>query len=241
MAGAARRVRELVSGSPLLTQTTQSGWLTAQRALRGTKIKRHQAENDRLRVMIGSGPTMVDGWLSTDLIPSRSDVVFLDAGEAFPFDDGSVHRIHTEHMIEHVDHATGQRMLAECARVLAPGGRIRIATPDFDRAIALTAGVDAEVAELYTASNRRNGIAEADVANPVHAVNRLFSAYGHRFLYTEAMLAASLEAVGMANVSRYEVGESDDPELVDTEHHSEQIDDGWNRYQTMVLEATKPT
>ncbi len=240
MSGPARRVRELVSGSPLLTQTTQSGWILAQRALRSSKIKRHRAANDRLRVMIGSGPTRVDGWLATDLIPSRPDVVFLDAGEAFPFETGSVHRIHTEHMIEHVDHDIGRHMLTECARILAPGGRIRIATPDFDQVVALAGEVDPDVTALYEASNQRNGIEAGEAANPVYAVNRLFSGYGHRFLYTEDLLRARMADVGLADVTRYEVGASDDPELADADHHSDQIDDGWNRYQTMALEATKP-
>jgi SAM-dependent methyltransferase len=241
MVGAARRVRELVSGSPLLDQTTQSGWILAQRGLRPSKIRRHLAANNRLRVMIGSGPTRVEGWLSTDLIPSRPDVVFLDASEPFPFAAASVQRIHTEHMIEHVDHPVGRQMLAECARVLAPGGRIRIATPDFERVVALAGPVGADVTELARRSNVRNGIDDAHATDPVYAVNRLFSGYGHRFLYTEATLRRELEAAGLVDVRRYEVGESDDTELAEVDHHGEQIDADWNRYQTLVLEAEKPS
>ena len=240
MAGTARRVRELVNGSPFLNQTTQSGWIVAQRAMRSSKIKRHMTANDRLRVMIGSGPTKVDGWLSTDLIPSRSDVVFLDASEPFPFASNSVDRIHTEHMIEHVDHPVGRNMLAECARVLKPGGRIRIATPDFDRVIALAGPVGEDVRDLARESNLRNGIDPDHASDPIWAVNRLFSGYGHRFLYTEGMLSRELADAGLTNIARYEVGQSDDPELADADHHGEQITDGWNRYQTLVLEATKP-
>lgn len=238
--GTARRVRELVSGSPLLNQTTQSGWILAQRGLRSSKIKRHRAANDRLRLMIGSGPTRVEGWLATDLIPSRPDVVFLDATEPFPFADASVDRIHTEHMIEHVDFATGRHMLAECARVLKPAARIRIATPDFDRVVALAGNVDAEVTELARGSNLRNGIDAEHADDPVWAVNRLFSGYGHRFLYTEELLTRELEAAGLTGVRRYEVGVSDDAELADADHHGEQITEAWNRYQTLVLEAEKP-
>lgn len=240
MAGTARRVRELVNGSPFLNQTTQSGWIVAQRAMRSSKIKRHMAANDRLRVMIGSGPTKVDGWLSTDLIPSRSDVVFLDASEPFPFETNSVDRIHTEHMIEHVDHPIGRNMLAECARVLKPDGRIRIATPDFDRVIALAGPVGDDVADLVRQSNLRNGIDPDHASDPIWAVNRLFSGYGHQFLYTEAMLTRELATAGLTNIARYEVGHSEDPELAEADHHGEQINAGWNRYQTLVLEATKP-
>lgn len=223
----------------MLTLVTESGWTALQRARRPSKIKRHLAEHDRVRLMIGSGPSKVDGWLATDVLPSRSDVVLLDAGRRFPFADASVDRIHTEHMIEHVDRGIGQRMLAECHRVLKPGGRIRIATPDFARVVAVVGHDDAELAELVRQSNLRRGVDPAEAHDPVYAVNRLFSGHGHRFLYTEDMLRRALEAVGLRDVTRCEVGQSDDADLQDAEQHDRQIDPAWNRYQTMVLEATK--
>ena len=240
MAGAARRVREVVNGSPFLSQTTQSGWILAQRALRPTKRKRYLAGTDSVRLMIGSGPSKLDGWLSTDLIPSRPDVMFLDASEPFPFDDASVDRIHAEHMIEHLDHSVGRHMLAECARIVKPGGRIRLATPDFDRVVALAGPLDDDVAEQMRQSNLRSGIDPQHAAEPIWAVNRLFSEYGHRFLYTEATLTSVLGAVGFSDVARYEVGETSDPEFQDVDQHGNQINAEWNRYQTLVLEATKP-
>ncbi|QXC59121.1 methyltransferase domain-containing protein [Aquihabitans sp. G128] len=238
--GAARRVRELVNGSPFLAQTTESGWTLAQRALRPAKRKRYLASTDTVRLMIGSGPSKREGWLATDLIPSRPDVMLLDASEPFPFDDASVDRIHTEHMIEHVDHEIGTHMLAECARILKPGGRIRLATPDFDRVVALATGVPDDVVELMRASNERNQIDPTRLDDPIWAVNRLFSGYGHKFLYTESALRSAMEAAGLAEVTRYEVGESDDAEFAEADMHGNQIADGWNRYQTLVLEATKP-
>ncbi|CAN5616763.1 hypothetical protein BH10ACT1_BH10ACT1_35670 [soil metagenome] len=238
--GAARRVRELVNGSPFLAQTTESGWTLAQRALRPVKLKRYLASTDKVRLMIGSGPSERPGWLATDLIPSRPDVMLLDASEPFPFDDASVDRIHSEHMIEHVDHTIGAHMLAECARVLKPGGRIRLATPDFDRVVALATGAGEDVVALMAASNQRNEIDPEHLTDPIWAVNRLFSGYGHKFLYTEEALRRAMEAAGLTDATRYAVGESDDPEFAEADMHGNQIADGWNRYQTLVLEATKP-
>lgn len=240
MSGAARRVREAVSGSPFLTQTTQSGWTLAQKARRGRKLKAYFAANPRVRLMIGSGPSQLDGWLATDLIPSRPDVVLLDANDPFPFDDASVDRIHTEHMIEHVDHPVGTHMLAECFRILKPGGRLRILTPDFDRVIALTGEISDEVATLARGSNLRNGIDPAVADDPIYAVNRLFSGYGHRFLYTEAALTRALGDAGFTEVIRYPVGDTEDPDFADVDQHGNQINEAWNDYQTLVLEADKP-
>lgn len=224
----------------MLSQTAESGWTTAQRVLRGRKLRAYTAENAAIRLMIGSGPSHLDGWLATDLLPSRPDVVLLDANDRFPFDDGVVHRIHTEHMIEHVDHPIGAHMLAECARVLEPGGRIRIATPDFDQVIALAVAPPNEVVALARASNLRNGIDESVADDPVYAVNRLFSGYGHRFLYTEAALRRELETAGFTEVTRHRVGHSKDPEFALVDQHSKQIDAAWNEYQTLVLEAVLP-
>ena len=240
MSGAARRVREAVSGSPFLAQTTESGWTVAQKAMRGRKLKAYFASHPRVRLMIGSGPSQLDGWLATDLIPSRPDVVLLDANDPFPFDDATVDRIHTEHMIEHVDHPVGTHMLAECHRILKPGGRIRILTPDFDRVIALTGDVTPEVATLARESNLRNGIDPSVADDPIYAVNRLFSGYGHRFLYTEAALTKALQDAGLTNVVRYPVGDTEDPDFADVDQHGNQINEGWNDYQTLALEADKP-
>ncbi len=240
MSDAARRVREAVSGSPFLTQTTQSGWTVAQKALRGHKLKAYFAANPRVRLMIGSGPSKLDGWLATDLIPSRPDVVLLDANDPFPFDDATVDRIHTEHMIEHVDHPVGTHMLAECFRILKPGGRLRILTPDFDRVIALTQDPGDEVTRLARESNLRNGIDPAVADDPIYAVNRLFSGYGHRFLYTEAALSKALADAGFTGIHRYPVGDTEDPDFADVDQHGNQINEAWNDYQTLVLEADKP-
>lgn len=208
--------------------------------MRRRKLRAYAADHDPIRLMIGSGPSRLDGWLATDLLPSRPDVVLLDANDRFPFDDGTVHRIHTEHMIEHVDHHIGARMLAECARVLEPGGRIRVATPDFDRAIALAVDPAPEVVALARASNLRNEIDASVADDPVFAVNRLFSGYGHRFLYTEEALRRALETAGFTAVARHRIGSSEDPEFADVDQHSGQIDAAWNEYQTLVLEASTP-
>lgn len=237
---AARRAREMVSGSPLLTQVAESAWSVAQKGLRPRKLSRYLESTDSVRLMIGSGPSKVEGWLSTDILPSRPDVMLLDATKDFPIESGTVDRIHSEHMIEHVDHPHGRTMLAECFRVLKPGGRIRLATPDLDRVLALTGTVDPEVTEMMVRSNERHGIVDERSTDPIYSMNRLFSGYGHRFLYTEPVLRREMEAAGFIEIERFDVGASNDPEFTEVERHGEQIEADWNRYQTLVLEATKP-
>ena len=54
--------------------------------------------------------------------------------EAFPlaqYEDGSVDEIRASHVLEHFQQSDIQKVLNEWVRVLKPGGRIRIAVPDF--------------------------------------------------------------------------------------------------------------
>jgi len=236
------QLRSLVKRSPVVEQLARSAWSGSHRVLRPRRLQRYLNETDGVRLMIGSGATGRPGWLATDLTPMRSDALFLDASKPFPFETDSVDRIYSEHMIEHVDFAAGQAMLRECFRVLKPGGRFRIATPDFDIFVGLVNGPLGDDARRYVStSNRRNGgVPENEVNDPIYAVNRMFSGHGHRFLYSEKLVQQCLSGLGFENVTRFNVGESADPEFNDIEDHGNRIDDQSNRFQTLVVEAEKP-
>src|SRR3954467_3366030 len=233
--GSTEAVKRMMDKSPLVEQVTRSTWSIEQRAVPARRLRRYLDDTDMVRVMIGAGPSSHPGWIATDLTPTRSDVIYLDAGQPFPFDTESVDRIHTEHMIEHVAFPTGQNMLVECARVMRPGGRIRIATPDYDVMIRLaTEPLDEEALGHVRGANERNGMAADQLDEPMHVVNRMFSGHGHRYLYNERMLARCLEAAGFADVVRHPAGETDDPEFAGLDQHGNQVGGGWNRYHTLV-------
>ena len=61
-----------------------------------------------------------------------SNVTFLkaDVADLSPVPDGSVDAVAAIDLVEHIDDPTLARMLAECRRVLKPGGRLGIYTPD---------------------------------------------------------------------------------------------------------------
>ena len=234
-------VKRLMDKSPLVEQVTRSTWGIGQKAIRPRRLLKYLTGTDLVRVMIGAGPTARPGWIATDLTPTRSDVIYLDAGEPFPFDTDSVDRIHTEHMIEHVDYATGQNMLSECARVLKPGGRIRILTPDYDVMVKIAVGpLDDEVQGFIREANLRNGIGEDQADEAIHVVNRMFSGHGHRYLYSQDLLTRCLEAPGLTEVTRYPAGETGDAEFEGIDNHGNQVGMEWNRHHTLAVEAVKP-
>ncbi|MEM7413178.1 MAG: methyltransferase domain-containing protein [Myxococcota bacterium] len=67
------------------------------------------------------------GWVDLDW---PSDLTIHDLRKPFPWRDGSAQCIYSSHTLEHLDREQGRRFLNECARVLAPGGVLRIVVPD---------------------------------------------------------------------------------------------------------------
>jgi SAM-dependent methyltransferase len=64
-------------------------------------------------------------------VASRPGVATLGDAENLPFQDGEFDAVHAAHVIEHLWHP--ERLVGECARVLEPGGRLIVATPDIER------------------------------------------------------------------------------------------------------------
>jgi predicted SAM-dependent methyltransferase len=92
-----------------------------------------------LRLHLGSAGNYLAGWVNVDLIGMESDLSW-DLRSGIPFPDGSAEAVVLEHVIEHFALRDDLDLLAECLRVLAPGGLIRLGVPDFGRYLASYAG-----------------------------------------------------------------------------------------------------
>lgn len=55
-----------------------------------------------------------------------------DLSRGIPFPDASVDVVYHSHVLEHLDRDVAHGFIRECARVLRPGGLIRIVVPDFE-------------------------------------------------------------------------------------------------------------
>jgi SAM-dependent methyltransferase len=84
-------------------------------------------------------------YISVDRHPRGGWFVEHDLSRPIPLPDESVDRLLSEHFIEHIRENEIQALLAECYRVLKPGGLFRVSCPDYanpkDRP-ALEAGKD---------------------------------------------------------------------------------------------------
>ena len=86
------------------------------------------------RLNLGCGPNVAAGWLNIDVEP-MAGAVRGDVRDGLPLADASVECIAAIHLIQDLSWNEIAPALAEMRRVLVPGGVLRLAVPDLDRAI----------------------------------------------------------------------------------------------------------
>jgi len=83
-----------------------------------------------LNLNLGCGPNSKPGWLNIDLFHSGADLQ-LDLRERWPFPDGSVAYIYSEHVFEHFEfYEEVPHVLSESLRVLQSEGVFDVGVPD---------------------------------------------------------------------------------------------------------------
>jgi predicted SAM-dependent methyltransferase len=187
-------------------------------------------------LQIGAGGRRLAGWLNSDLYPSRG-VLELDATRALPFPDGVFDFVFSEHMIEHVDFADGQRMLSEIRRVLKPAGVARIATPDLAFLVGLCAPGKSELQRRYIEWSVREFAPEAPEAMESFVINNFVRAWGHRFIYDARTLELALVRAGFREVVRRRICESEHAPLRELENLA-RLPERFLELETVVFEAS---
>jgi predicted SAM-dependent methyltransferase len=171
------------------------------------------------RLLIGSGPQILDGWINIDNAPYPGVDRVLDVTQGLPFDNVSL--IYAEHFIEHLPYDAALALLRECRRALDDYGVLRLSTPNLD---------------WVWASHYRKVLTEEQAVLACFMLNRAFRGWGHQFLYNERTLTATLFDAGFANVVRREYGQSTHDELRGIERH-EWLEDFEGLSHILIVEA----
>lgn len=167
--------------------------------LRGTRKARAYHGRHGLKLHLGSGTNYKEGWVNVDL---SGDVdLALDLRRSLPLPDSSCRIIFSEHVLEHFEHPEpAGTLVAECYRLLEPGGMLSLAVPDGE--MVLKAYVLGESDEYWRILK---GTATHGETTHMELLNYQFRQDGqHRFYYDFETLAKLLMTKGFVNVRRRE-------------------------------------
>jgi len=84
-------------------------------------------------INLGCGSRFHPAWVNVDIVPSNPAVTACDLSKPFPFPDGSFDAVYHSNVLEHIRREHAHAFMRECARILKPGGILRVAVPDLER------------------------------------------------------------------------------------------------------------
>lgn len=164
-----------------------------------------------IKIDIGCGTNPTPGYVACDARKLRNvQHVFDFSAERWPFKDGSVSEIIMQHSIEHVSYRRLPFVLREAHRVLAPGGKLIIRTPDLrfiiDHYLAGKITPEFPPDQEFIAQNF--GENPNALSPGWWAVLKMFSGQDypgneHRFCFDFETLAKVLASQGFPNAKRF--------------------------------------
>ncbi len=137
------------------------------------------------KLNIGSGASSLPGYEAWDI---------KDGHSGYPLDvpDGACAEIYASHVLEHWGYRDTMKVLKDWFRALAPGGRLRVAVPDF-----------AKIVEAYNNKTEGFNFDGYTVGGQVDDADL------HRAIFNDDKLRRQLRAVGFVNVGPWvsEIGD----------------------------------
>jgi predicted SAM-dependent methyltransferase len=190
------------------------------------------------KLNIGCGYNTLPGWLNVDLDAGRGAAVYMNATRRFPLPADRFAAVLCEHMIEHVPREAGATLISEAFRVLAPGGWLRIITPDLERLAVLCLAAPTPEGQRYL--DFVASIHGRPSITPAEAMNYMFYEYGHRHIYTISSLAEMLRSAGFVDLEDTRAGYPLQPIFKGAEGHPNFMGLENDALEAFALEARKP-
>ena len=203
------------------------------------RLKREYFATSGPRMLnLGCGRHPLPGWLNSDYHPESDRELYLDVRKPFPFEPATFDFVYSEHMIEHLTRAQARFMLGECARVLRPGGRLRVATPNLVFLVEMYRSEKTPLQLRYLAWAAQSSGLPQDEADDIYIINHFVRAWGHRFIYDEKSLQRAMEQAGLGEITAFRPGESKSAELRGLEN-LRQMPAEFYDMETLILEGSQ--
>lgn len=181
---------------------------------------------------LGAADDGLEGFVSLDFFTNHAASYGADLRFPLMIDDAVFDGIFTEHTLEHLSYEEVSRLLAECLRILKPGGRIRVIVPDVSI-----------VAESYVRKDD-HFFREFEIAmlaprgrtlqTRMEALSFELQENGHRSAWDFETMRLFLGRAGFADIARVSFREGADAKLLcDRDNHG-------RRLLSLYVEARKP-
>lgn len=181
---------------------------------------------------LGAADDGLEGFVSLDFFTNHAASFGADLRFPLLIDDAVFDGIFTEHTLEHLSYEEVRRLLAECLRILKPGGRIRVIVPDVSIVAENYVRKDdrffAEFEAAMLAPRRRT------LQTRMEALSFELQENGHRSAWDFETMRFFLARAGFADAARVGYRQGADPVLLCDR------DDRGRRLLSLYVEARRP-
>ena len=179
-----------------------------------------------MKLHIGCGTRYIPGYVHVDIVDAPHIDHHCSADKLEIFADGSAGEIYASHVLEHFGRYEVESVLAEWFRILAPGGRLRVAVPDF-----------AAVVALYEQEGLRDGT--SGLVGLVCGGQRDEFDF-HKVIFDEPFLSYLLAKCGFRDIRRWDWRATEHAMVDDfSQAYLPHLDKENGRLMSLNLEATK--
>lgn len=179
-----------------------------------------------LKLHLGCGMRHIPGYVHVDIMDAPHIDYLCSVDNLHVFKNGSVAVIYASHILEHFGRYEVENVLKEWYRVLAPGGIVRIAVPDF-----------AAVVEMYEHEGLKDGT--SGLVGLICGGQRNEFDF-HKIIFDEPFLRSLLFKTGFRDIRRWDWRDTDHAGIDDfSQSYLPHMDKQQGRLMSLNLEAIK--